>query len=113
MFQGESFKGPGGVPRGSEEAAMPYITDAASDATGQSPIEGVLARQVQALMAINGVKGVAIGRTPTGDDAIVVYLRDASVRQFVPRRVEGFPVEMVITGEIDAYNVPGGTGGQP
>jgi hypothetical protein len=57
------------------------------------------------LMAIDGVMGVAVGRTPIGDDAIVVYLRDPSVTQRIPAHVEGFPVETVVTGEIDAYNV--------
>jgi hypothetical protein len=86
-----------------EEAAMPYDPGQASGGTGQSLVGSVLARHERALMAIDGVVGVGIGRTRIGDDAIVLYLRDASVQQRVPTQVEGYPVETTVTGEIDAY----------
>ena len=47
--------------------------------------------------------GVAVGRTQTGEDALVVYMRDPSVRNRLPSEVEGHPVETVVTGVIDAY----------
>ena len=54
-------------------------------------------------MAIEGVRGVAVGRTPIGDDALVVYVLDESARSRVPSELEGYPVEVSVTGEIDAY----------
>jgi len=90
-----------------EEAAMPYEPDQASGYAGQSRVEIVRARNERTLLAIDGVVGAGVGRTPIGDDAIVLYLRDASVKQRVPAQVEGYPVETTVTGEIDAYS---GTG---
>ena len=82
---------------------MPYDPGQAGGGTGQSQVESVLARNERALMAIDGVVGIGIGRTRIGDDAIVLYLRDASVKQRVPTQIEGYPVETTVTGEIDAY----------
>ena len=62
-------------------------------------------------MAINGVEGVAIGRDRIGNDALVVYLRDSSVSAQLPSEVEGYPVETVITGSIDAYGGEGSRAG--
>ena len=107
----EPFEAPDLGQGAFEDAAMPYTDAGASGPAGRSPIEGVRARHEQDLMAIDGVLGVAIGRTPIGDDAVVVYLRDASVRQRVPPGVDGYPVETVVTGEIDAYGVGGGASG--
>ena len=75
----------------------------------RTPVETGRARHTSKLMAIDGVMGVAIGRSPTGDDAIVLYLRDPSVKRKVPSQVEGYPVETTVTGEIDAYGVTGRT----
>lgn len=94
-----------------EDAAMPYDpTETRSydfsherGAVGQPPVAAVRDWHAQALMALPGVTGVALGRTPIGDDAIVVYLRDASAKQRVPTQLEGYPVQTVVTGEIDAY----------
>lgn len=36
-------------------------------------------------MSIEGVTGVGVGRTDIGDDAIVVYVMDASVARRVPK----------------------------
>ena len=99
----ESFGEPHGRHGIHEEAAMPYEPEQASGGAGQSQVESVRARNERTLMAIDGVVGVGIGRTPIGDDAIVLYLRDASVKQRVPTQVEGYPVETTVTGEIDAY----------
>lgn len=100
-----------GAPKNNmqEEAAMPYEPDRASGDTGQSQVETVLARHERMLMAIDGVMGIGVGRTPIGNDAIVLYLRDASVKQQVPTQIEGYPVETTVTGEIDAYGSPGST----
>ena len=52
-------------------------------------------------MAIDGVEGVSLGQTAIGGEALVVYLRDASVKRRVPSQVDGYPVETSITGQID------------
>lgn len=54
-------------------------------------------------MSIDGVEGVGIGRDRVGNDAIVVYLRDASARTSVPAEVEGVRVETTVTGIVDPY----------
>lgn len=81
---------------------MPYDPDGDA-AAGSSAIEGVWQRHEGKLLGIPGVTGVAVGRSPIGDDALVVYLRDASVKSRVPTQVEGYPVLTTVTGEIDAY----------
>jgi hypothetical protein len=53
-------------------------------------------------MGIAGVEGVGITRDAIGDDAIVVYVRDSSVAGRLPRELEGHPVEVSVTGIIDA-----------
>lgn len=55
------------------------------------------------LLGIEGVTGVGVGKNTTGDDAIIVYLRDASSAARIPSRIEGLPVLTEVTGEIDAY----------
>lgn len=73
--------------------------DAGSPSTG---IAAVRDRHEGTLMAIDGVEGVAIGRSPIGEDALVVYLRDEGVASKVPRELEGYPVQTEVTGEIEA-----------
>lgn len=82
-----------------EMAAMPYRPD---DAITQPPIFAVHDRNERWLLGIDGVRGVGIGRNPIGDDALVVYIRDAAVAALVPVTIEEYPVELVVTGEIDA-----------
>jgi hypothetical protein len=84
-----------------EDAAMPPVTDAPS-VSAASAIDAVRDRNERRLLALNGVVGVATGRTPTGEDAIVVYLREGSFESGIPRDVEGYPVQTVVSGEIDA-----------
>ena len=90
-----------------EDAAMPYVPDALP---GQGPfapaapsgrLEAARRRNERALMAIDGVEGVSLGQTAIGKEALVVYLRDPSVKRRVPLQVEGYPVETSITGQID------------
>ena len=66
-------------------------------------IAAVRDRHESELMAIDGVVGVALGRNEIGDDAILVYLRDPSVRERLPRTLEDVPVQTEVTGPIDAY----------
>jgi hypothetical protein len=55
------------------------------------------------LLRIEGVTGVGVGKNGEGDDAIVVYLRDASSARHIPSQIDGVPVLTEVTGEIDAY----------
>ncbi|KAB8041561.1 hypothetical protein [Janthinobacterium aquaticum] len=90
-----------------EDAAMPYLPDlpGAGDAgevqRQASRLEAARRRNERALMAIDGVEGVALGRHADGRPAIMLYVHDAGVRQRVPRLVEGFPVIASVTGQID------------
>lgn len=97
-----------------EDAAMPYLPDGTSDhgaagagfgqrddALPQGRLEAAKRRNERALLAIDGVEGVSLGQTAVGKEAIVVYLRDSSVKRRVPTQVEGYPVETSITGQID------------
>lgn len=83
-----------------EETAMPDQPEEVG--RSEATIEAVRSRNESRLMAIEGVVGIGVGRTAGGDDAIVVYLRDESARQRVPARIEGYPLEIVVTGGIDA-----------
>lgn len=83
-----------------EETAMPDQPE--EGGRSKARVEAVRSRNESRLMAIEGVVGIGVGQTAAGDDAIVVYLRDESVRQRVPATIEGYPLEIVVTGEIDA-----------
>ncbi len=57
-----------------EDAVMPYNPDE----NPASAVESVLMQHRHALLGQPGVTGVAVGKSPTGDDAIVIYLLDNS-----------------------------------
>jgi hypothetical protein len=95
-----------------EDAAMPYLPDESmaqggagrgqpGHAASPGRLEAAKRRNERALMAIDGVEGVSLGQTAIGKEALVVYLRDSSVKRRVPLQVEGYPVETSITGQID------------
>jgi hypothetical protein len=87
-----------------EDAAMPYLPDSgamAAPSVTHGRLEAAKRRNERALMAIEGVEGVSLGQNQRGDETIVLYVRDASVRQRVPAQVEGYAVETSITGQID------------
>jgi hypothetical protein len=79
-----------------EEAAMPYNP---SEVPG-SGIDGILRQHQRMLLARPGVTGVAVGKSPTGDPAIVVYLLDKSDRAGLPQTLDGYPVVVQVTGPI-------------
>lgn len=81
-----------------EEVAMPYNPDG-DLAAG---IEGVLRQHQRALLATPGVTGVAVGKSPTGDPAIVVYLLNRNYHDAVPETLGGHPVVVQVTGPIEA-----------
>lgn len=82
-----------------EEAAVYYSPEEPAPSSG---IVQVKQKHEAELMKIDGVEGVGVGRDAMGNDAIVVYLRDAGAKARVPKRLEGFPVETEVTGIIDA-----------
>ena len=91
------------IDSGHEDAAMPYDPPDETDTDREDAlVVDVKNRHEQRLLAIDGVKGVGIGSTEIGDDAIILYLRDSSVRERIPSEIEGIPIRPEITGEIDA-----------
>jgi len=94
--QGQGFEEPGGAI---EEAAVPM---SGAPQSPRSPVTGVVERNRERLLAIEGVIGVAEGRTAIGDDAVRIDVLDASVGERTPREVEGYQVEVVVvTGGYD------------
>jgi hypothetical protein len=67
-----------------------------------SVLAAVRDRNEARLLAVDGVKGVGIGRNQIGQDALVIYIVDQSVGGRLPRMIEKFPVVLQITGEIEA-----------
>jgi hypothetical protein len=91
------FEAPGPAAAGQEEAAVSYPRQ-----EQPSPAHTVQQKHAPRLMAIDGVLGVGVGLSPVGDEAIVVYLRDQGVAKNVPRELDGIPVQVQVTGPIDA-----------
>ena len=85
-----------------EDAAMPYSPEDSATAHTSSALEHVKQDHEQELMAIDGVEGVGVGRNKIGDHAIIVYLRDEGAKKRIPSDIAGYPVEMIVTGPIDA-----------
>ena len=64
--------------------------------------EGLLASAEARLLAIKGVTSVGIGLGPAGGEALVVGVVDAGVAVRLPREIDGVPVVVTVTGEVDA-----------
>jgi hypothetical protein len=87
-----------------EDAVMPYDPVGDRDAHGKlSAAESIKDKHEMRLMSIEGVEGVGIGKDKLGMEVLMIYLRDESVKERVPREIEGLPVRTTITGQIDAY----------
>jgi hypothetical protein len=67
-----------------------------------SDVERVLRERGPALLAIDGVEGIAAGRNAIGDDAITIFLHDAGAGASIPAQLDGVPVQTIVTGPIDA-----------
>ena len=80
---------------------MPYDPDDSD--SGSSPVYDTLRRNEARLLAIDGVGGVGVQSNDIGDETIVLYVRDSSVRARLPRTVEGVEVRGEVTGPIEAY----------
>jgi hypothetical protein len=86
------------------------MTDCANNPNAQGtqtmptrPIEAVLKEHTDELMTISGVVGTAQSLCD-GKDCIHVYVveMNAALEEKIPKMLEGYPVEVVTTGEIKA-----------
>ena len=71
------------------------------------PIETVLAERTEEWMALEGVTGTAIGLCDDEPCIVVFLLRDSEelVRQ-IPTSVEGYPVDIRVSGTFRALDPP-------
>ncbi|WP_158839399.1 hypothetical protein [Saccharothrix deserti] len=53
------------------------------------------------MLALPGVVGVA-DTTEAGRAAIQVFVANDDDRALIPERIEGYPIDIILTGEIDA-----------
>jgi len=91
------FEPPGDVA--GEDVAVPYRPNE-EQLTGT---RAIVRNRDRELLAVDGVEGVAAGQDRSGREAIVVYVRRQSVGERVPKTIEGYPVEVVVSGPITAY----------
>jgi hypothetical protein len=91
---GPGFDAPGAV---SEEAAVAFEPVPSGPST---PLADAIDRLGQQLKQLPWFAGVAQGRNPIGDDAIVVYITRQGFEDQVPAEFDGFPVRTEV--------VPGG-----
>jgi hypothetical protein len=74
--------------------------------TGQPPIprdvNAVMEAHTARLMAIPGVTGVAVGLTHRKTPCILVLVTRSTseTKKRIPKEIEGYPVEVMVTGEI-------------
>ncbi len=76
------------------------------DADSAEGPAAIISRLGDELMAIPGVEGVGLTAAPDGSDAIIAYLRDASVAAQIPSILGGLPTVVEVTGQIDALPEP-------
>jgi len=76
------------------------------DGMPEKPIEIVLKEHTDALMAIEGVVGVGQGLC-NDKDCIKVFVveKTAELEQKIPDELDGFPVEIVESGEFKARQI--------
>jgi hypothetical protein len=86
-----------------EDAAMHYDPEGAAPRGPVSRVVQIKEEHEARLLAIEGVTGVGVGQDHIGDDAIIVYLRDAASQKRIPTEIEGVSVRAEVSGEIDAY----------
>lgn len=70
----------------------------------ERPIREVLAEHGTRLLAMPGVVGVAEGERPDGAPCLVLLVetRSTVLAETVPSELEGWPVEVRVTGELEA-----------
>ncbi|WP_017655295.1 hypothetical protein [Fortiea contorta] len=63
-------------------------------------IDQVKQQYEQCLLGISGVNGVGISKDANGKDVIVIYLLNANVQKYIPKKLDGFGVQTKVTGVI-------------
>ncbi|QEG38134.1 hypothetical protein [Roseimaritima ulvae] len=86
-----------------EDAAMAYNPDDDEQPTAQRGSRASLAAAERQLSQRPGVNGMGMSKTPSGQDAIIVYVDNEQTRSSLPSDVEGTPVIGEVTGQIRAY----------
>lgn len=68
------------------------------------PVDAAHGRVTRRVIGMKGVAGTAIG-TRGGKPCIKVYLEsdDRALRRKLPRRVDGVPVEVEVTGKMNRW----------
>lgn len=84
------FSGSGPVEYGPAKAAP------------RGTVEQLLASKEARLLAIPGVTSVGICLGPVGGEALAVGVIDAGVAARLPVEIDGVPVVVTVTGEVDA-----------
>lgn len=75
-----------------------------ADVAPEGALGNLLATEEARLLAVPGVTSVGIGLGPAGGEALVVGVVDAGVSAHLPQEIEGVPVVVTITGEVDALS---------
>ncbi len=96
---------------------MSDIEKSGTDFSGSGPVEyrpaeaepgaavGRLPASEEArLLAIPGVTSVGLGIGLAGEEAVVIGVLDAGVAAQLPSEIEGLPVVVNVTGEVDALD---------
>ncbi|MCK4822555.1 hypothetical protein KA005_42720 [bacterium] len=67
-------------------------------------IEDAKNRSEEQFLGKNGVVGVGIGETATGEPCIKVYVEEKSPKEekLIPKQLEGYKVEIEEVGELKA-----------
>ncbi|HSR43391.1 MAG TPA: hypothetical protein VLL48_14485, partial [Longimicrobiales bacterium] len=68
-------------------------------------IEGAITaqqRHTPALLGMSGVVGTAVARSPDGEPRVLLYLESPNATAVYPSRVDGIPVEVVVSGRLMA-----------
>jgi hypothetical protein len=73
-----------------------------AEVASHGTLEQLLASEEVRLLAVPGVTSVGIGIGPAGGEALTVGVVDAGVAARLPLEIEGVPVVITVTGEVDA-----------
>ncbi len=87
------------APDFSKSGAVQYSP---AEAEPEGAVETLLAREAGRLLAIPGVTSVGVGLGQAGGEALVVGVTDAGVAARLPSEVDGVPIVVTVTGEVDA-----------
>jgi len=77
-------------------------TPAQSAGGGGTAAEQALASGEARLLGIAGVVSVGIGLGSPGSNVLTVGVTDAGVAARLPREIDGVPIEVTVTGPVDA-----------